>query len=78
MRRRDPGRRRRGRLEERRRSGGRDRSAAETTTSPDAESVDVMNERYAHYRRMYPALRSIAEDTETVVAQGFSPASSQP
>jgi xylulokinase len=53
-------------------------SRRETTTSPDAESVDVMNERYAHYRRMYAALRSIAEDTETVVAQGFSPASSQP
>jgi len=32
-----------------------------TTTSPDAESVAVMNERYAHYRRVYPALRSIEE-----------------
>ena len=32
-------------------------------TPPDAESVAVMNERYAHYRRMYPALRSIAEAT---------------
>jgi len=37
-----------------------------TTTSPDAESVAVMSGRYAHYRRMYAALRSIAEDTETV------------
>jgi len=31
------------------------------TTSPDAESVAVMNERYAHYRRVYPALRAIEE-----------------
>jgi len=49
-----------------------------TTTSPDDESVAVLNERYAHYRRVYPALRSIAENTGPVVAQGFSPASSQP
>src|SRR6185436_9466881 len=34
-----------------------------TTTSPEAESVAVMEERYAHYRRMYAALRSIAEVT---------------
>jgi xylulokinase len=32
-----------------------------TTTSPDAASVAVMEERYAHYRRVYPALRSIEE-----------------
>jgi len=49
-----------------------------TTTSPDADSVAVMNERYASYRRVYPALRSIAESAGPVVAQGFSPASSQP
>jgi len=49
-----------------------------TTTSPDAESVAVMSGRYAHYRRMYAALRSISESTGPAVAQGFSPASSQP
>jgi xylulokinase len=48
-----------------------------TTTSADAESVAVMEERYAHYRRVYPALRSISESTGPAVAQGFSPAVAQ-
>lgn len=29
------------------------------TTRPQADAVAVMNDRYAHYRRMYPALRAI-------------------
>jgi xylulokinase len=33
-------------------------------TPPQAEVVDAMNERYAHYRRMYAALRAIADSTE--------------
>ncbi len=37
-----------------------------TTTSPEAKAVTVMNERYAHYRRLYPALRSIEEPTSYV------------
>jgi len=30
------------------------------TTPPHADAVAVMNDRYAHYRRVYPALRTIA------------------
>jgi xylulokinase len=30
------------------------------TTPPQADAVAVMNDRYAHYRRVYPALRTIA------------------
>jgi len=30
------------------------------TTSPKPEAVDVMNDRYAQFRRVYPALRAIA------------------
>ncbi len=33
------------------------------TTSPEADVVAVMNDRYAHYRRVYPALRAIAGTT---------------
>ena len=37
-----------------------------TTTSPDAESIAVMNDRYASYQRVYPALRSIEETSSYV------------
>jgi xylulokinase len=33
------------------------------TTAPGAEAVAVMNDRYAHYRRVYPALRAIADSS---------------
>ena len=35
------------------------------TTSPVADAVATMNDRYAHYRRVYPALRAIAGATAT-------------
>jgi xylulokinase len=34
------------------------------TTPPSADVTTIMNERYAHYRRVYPALRAIAGTTE--------------
>lgn len=33
------------------------------TTRPQADAVAAMNEGYTHYRRMYPALRAIADTT---------------
>ena len=44
------------------------------TTPQEADAVALMNDRYAHYRRMYPALRAIAGAAFLCVAQGFSPA----
>jgi len=35
------------------------------TTAPVADAVGVMNDRYAQYRRLYPALRSVSEGTAT-------------
>ena len=40
-----------------------------TTTSPEAESVAAMNECYAVYRQLYPALRSIADAAALPIAE---------
>jgi xylulokinase len=34
--------------------------------SPDPETVFIMNERYAAYRRLYPALRTLHAQTSFV------------
>jgi xylulokinase len=35
--------------------------------SPDPESIEIMNERYAQYRRIYPALQMISRDQSSPV-----------